>query len=138
MPVMDGYEATIEIRSRIQRRHEEEQAEGKMDIPNPEFVNPKIVALTASTHEDKRSFSLLMGCDDFIRKPFRKMDIFDMLSKHLGVRYIYAELTGSDAMGKGNNLSNSSNTLRASLPNLSAEWIENMKQVIRRDRKSVV
>ncbi len=131
MPVMDGYEATIEIRSRIQRRKEEEQAEGKMDIPNPEFVNPKIVALTASTHEDKRSFSLLMGCDDFIRKPFRKMDIFDTLSKHLGVRYIYSDLTGSDAMGKGNNLSNSSNTLRASLPNLPAEWIDKMRQVIR-------
>jgi hypothetical protein len=91
----------------------------------------KIVALTASTHEDKRSFSLLMGCDDFIRKPFRKMDIFDMLSKHLGVSYIYSDLTGSGSMGEGNNLYNSSNTLSASLPNLPAEWIDNMRQVIR-------
>ncbi|MEG3888324.1 ATP-binding protein, partial [Microcoleus sp. herbarium19] len=131
MPVMDGYEATIEIRARIQRRKEEEQGEGNMDLPNPEFLNPKIVALTASTHEDKRSFSLLMGCDDFIRKPFRKMDIFDTLSKHLGVRYIYSDLTGSDAMGEGNNQSNYSNTLSASLPDLPAEWIDNMRLVIR-------
>ncbi|WP_293337464.1 response regulator [Microcoleus sp. CAWBG58] len=131
MPVMDGYEATIEIRSRIQRRKEEEQGEGKMDIPNPQFLNPKIVALTASTHEEKRAFSLLMGCDDFIRKPFRKMDIFDTLSKHLGVSYIYSELTGSDSMGDPNNLSDSSNTLSASLPNLPAEWRDKMRQVIR-------
>ncbi len=131
MPVMDGYEATVEIRSRIQRKKEEEQGEGNMALLNPEFVDPKIIALTASTHEDKRSFSLLMGCDDFIRKPFRKMDIFDALSKHLGVSYIYSDLTGSDSMGDRNNLSNSSNTVRASLPNLPAEWIDNMRQVIR-------
>ena len=131
MPVMDGYEATIEIRSRIQRRVEEEQGEENMDIPDSEVLNPKIIALTASTHEDKRSFSLLVGCDDFIRKPFRKTDIFDTLSKHLGVSYIYSDLTGSDSMGDRNNLSNSSNAVSDSLPNLPAEWIDNMRQVIR-------
>ena len=131
MPVMDGYEATIEIRSRIQRRMEEEQGEENMDIPDSEVLNPKIIALTASTHEDKRSFSLLVGCDDFIRKPFRKTDIFDTLSKHLGVSYIYSDLTGSDSMGDRNNLSNSSNAVSDSFPNLPAEWIDNMRQVIR-------
>ncbi|MGB0388929.1 MAG: hypothetical protein ACPGWR_29255, partial [Ardenticatenaceae bacterium] len=31
------------------------------------------------------------GCDDFMRKPFREADIFDMMNKHIGVRYIYEE-----------------------------------------------
>jgi hypothetical protein len=31
------------------------------------------------------------GCDDFIRKPYRDTEIFDALSKHLGVRFVYEE-----------------------------------------------
>jgi hypothetical protein len=31
------------------------------------------------------------GCDDFVRKPFRQDEIYDMLAKHLGVRFIYEE-----------------------------------------------
>ncbi|WP_293128231.1 response regulator [Microcoleus sp. bin38.metabat.b11b12b14.051] len=131
MPVMDGYEATIEIRSRIQQRMEEQEGDREMDIPNPEFLCPKIIALTASTHEDKRSFSLLVGCDDFIRKPFRKTDIFDTLTKHLGVSYIYSDSTGSDSTGDRQNLSNPSSAVLACSPKLPAEWTDNMKQAIR-------
>jgi len=31
------------------------------------------------------------GCDDFVRKPFQEQEIFDMLQKHLGLRYVYEE-----------------------------------------------
>jgi hypothetical protein len=31
------------------------------------------------------------GCDDFLSKPFRDADIFDLLQKHLGVRFAYEE-----------------------------------------------
>ncbi|MEG3863790.1 ATP-binding protein, partial [Microcoleus sp. herbarium12] len=131
MPVMDGYEATIEIRSRIQQTNQEQEGDRQMDIPHPEFLNPKIVALTASTHEDKRSFSLLVGCDDFIRKPFRKTDIFDTLTKHLGVTYVYSGLTAFDSRGDRHNLSNPNNAMLAYLPKLPAEWTDNMRQAIR-------
>ena len=34
---------------------------------------------------------LAAGCDDFLRKPFREADIFEMMHRHLGVRYVYEE-----------------------------------------------
>ncbi|MEG4285323.1 response regulator [Microcoleus sp. A006_D1] len=132
MPVMDGYEATKEIKARIQQREQEQQGNGEMNISHPESPIPKIVALTASTIEGRRSFALLVGCDDFISKPFRKTDIFDTLNQHLGVKYLYSNSTDFTSTGDRNNLSDSpSNAALAYLPKLPAEWIDNMKQVIR-------
>jgi len=71
MPVMDGYEATRRIK-----------AAGKDRAP-------VIVALTASAFQEDRETILSAGCDDVVRKPFRKNEIFDMLSKHLKVRFVY-------------------------------------------------
>jgi hypothetical protein len=31
------------------------------------------------------------GGNDFVRKPFKETDIFEMIRKHLGVRFIYDE-----------------------------------------------
>ncbi len=31
------------------------------------------------------------GCDDFVRKPYRERELFDMLSRHLGLRFVYEE-----------------------------------------------
>jgi PAS domain S-box-containing protein len=136
MPVMDGYEATREIRARIKLKQEDVQDAVEMNILNPEFPIPKIIALTASTIEERRSFALLVGCDDFIHKPFRKVDIFDSLNKHLGVEYIYSptdcSITGFSEIGERNSLSDAiSNLALASMPQLPAEWIDNMRQVIR-------
>jgi hypothetical protein len=50
-----------------------------------------IVALTATAFEEERERVLLEGSDDFVRKPFREMEIIDMLVKHLDVRFIYEE-----------------------------------------------
>jgi PAS domain S-box-containing protein len=52
---------------------------------------PVIVALTASAFEEDRETILSAGCDDVVRKPFRKDEIFDMLAKYLGVCFIYGE-----------------------------------------------
>ncbi|HAZ49475.1 MAG TPA: hybrid sensor histidine kinase/response regulator [Cyanobacteria bacterium UBA11369] len=71
MPVMDGYEATKQIKA---------TSKGK---------NTKIIALTASTVEEDRAIIIAAGCDDFLRKPFREMDIFNLMNKHIGVVYIY-------------------------------------------------
>ena len=132
MPVMDGYEATKEIKASIQQRVQEQQENAEMNMNAPESPIPKIIALTASTIEGRRSFALLVGCDDFISKPFRKTEIFDTLSKHLGVKYVYSNSTEFISTGARNNLSASpSNAALACLPKLPAEWINNIKQVIR-------
>jgi len=73
MPVMDGYEATQRIKATTQ---------GQATV---------IVALTASAFERDRAMILSGGCDDFVRKPFREEEIFDMLAKHLGLRFEYEE-----------------------------------------------
>jgi PAS domain S-box-containing protein len=71
MPVMGGKEATRHIKA------------------TPEGQHTLIIALTASAFEEERAEILAAGCNDFLRKPFRLSDIFAMMHKHLGVRYIY-------------------------------------------------
>ncbi|MBE9227794.1 response regulator [Phormidium sp. LEGE 05292] len=73
MPIMDGYEATKHIKS---------TTKGNATA---------VIALTASVLEEERAIVLSAGCDDFIRKPFVEQTIFNILTKHLGVKYIYAE-----------------------------------------------
>ncbi len=71
MPVMDGYEATKYIKS---------TTKGNATA---------VIALTASVLEEEKAVVLSSGCDDFVRKPFNEQIIFDILAKHLGVKYIY-------------------------------------------------
>ena len=71
MPVMDGLEATHRIKSTETGLH------------------TKIIAITAQALEEDRMQIMRAGCDDFIRKPYRSSDIFEALSKHLGLRLIY-------------------------------------------------
>jgi PAS domain S-box-containing protein len=71
MPVMDGYEATRQIRSHPLGR---------------EII---ILALTASAFEEERPLAIAAGCDDFVRKPFREEELFSKMAHYLGVRYRY-------------------------------------------------
>ena len=73
MPVMDGYEATRQIKTQMQGQA------------------TAIIALTASVFDEEKSLVLSVGCDDFIRKPFQQTIIVDKLVQHLGVQFIYAE-----------------------------------------------
>ena len=73
MPVMDGIEATRRIKA------------------TDAGARTKVIALTAHALEDERREILASGCDDFIRKPFRNSEIFDALSRHLGIRFKYAD-----------------------------------------------
>jgi signal transduction histidine kinase/CheY-like chemotaxis protein len=75
MPVMDGMEATRRIRA----------------LPAGKAV--KIVAVTASVFEEERREMLDAGIDDYVRKPYRADEIFQTMSKHLGVKYLYTETT---------------------------------------------
>lgn len=80
MPVMDGYEATRQI---------------KGNGPDQDTV---IIALTASAFEESRSIVLDAGCDDFVRKPFRDHVIFDKMAQHLGVEYLYEDVPDSETV----------------------------------------
>ncbi|MGB5962684.1 MAG: urea ABC transporter substrate-binding protein, partial [Coleofasciculaceae cyanobacterium] len=84
MPVMDGYEATKQIKS---------QLKGQATV---------IIALTASALEEERSIVLSAGCDDFMRKPFQTSVLFEKLAQHLGVRYIYEPINSNLPQLKSN------------------------------------
>ena len=71
MPVMNGYEATTQIRSQIKGQA------------------TTIIAFTAGTLEEEKAIALSAGCDDFVRKPFLENTIFEKMSQYLGVQYIY-------------------------------------------------
>jgi CheY-like chemotaxis protein len=92
MPVMDGLEATRRIKA---------TAAGKSIV---------IVALTAYTLDEDRAEILLAGCDDFVSKPFREHEIFDVMAKHLGLEYIYEPI---DEMPAGRSTKVSPEQLKA-------------------------
>ncbi len=71
MPVMDGKEATQRIRA---------TAAG---------AGIKVIALTAHALDEERREILAVGCDEVLRKPYRETEIFDVLSRHLGIEYAY-------------------------------------------------
>lgn len=77
MPIMDGYEATQRIKATTQ---------GQATV---------IIAVTASTLDFEKAVLLSMGCDGFIRKPFRDREIFDAIHQHLDVNYVYEQTTAS-------------------------------------------
>jgi signal transduction histidine kinase/CheY-like chemotaxis protein len=71
MPVMDGKEAAGIIKA----------SENGKQIP--------IVALSAHALAEERLEIMAAGCDDFVAKPFREHQIFDMMAKHLHVQYLF-------------------------------------------------
>jgi CheY-like chemotaxis protein len=73
MPVLDGHQATQRIKA------------------HPQGRSTIIVALTATAFEEDRQRILLNGCDDFVRKPFRRSEIYDTLAKQLHLRFFYEE-----------------------------------------------
>ncbi|MEG4418892.1 PAS domain S-box protein [Microcoleus sp. LAD1_D5] len=110
MPVMDGYEATKQIKT---------TTGGQATA---------IVALTASVLEEERAVILSAGCDDFMRKPFREEDIFVAMGKHLGVRYIYEDPTAVSAAGVGE--SSQEVLTPEAFASLSPDWMAQFKQNI--------
>jgi PAS domain S-box-containing protein len=73
MPLMDGLEATRRIKT---------TKNGKQT---------RILAVTAHALKEERAQIMEAGCDDFIQKPFSDTELFAALSKHLGLKFLYAE-----------------------------------------------
>jgi PAS domain S-box-containing protein len=77
MPVMDGYEATRQIRAQ----------EAQATPP----TRTKIIALTAGAFHEDRDRVLAAGCDDFVSKPLQETVIVDKIAEHLGAHYLYED-----------------------------------------------
>jgi signal transduction histidine kinase/CheY-like chemotaxis protein len=86
MPIMDGFEATRQIR-RI-----------------PDVKDVIIIMVSASVFECHKQQSMEAGCDDFLPKPIRADDLLKLLEKYLKLTWIYDKMETSDAVGKNDEI----------------------------------
>lgn len=78
MPIMNGFEAVKMIR--------------EMETFQRIKEKTVIIAQTASSFEEEREKIVRAGCDDFLRKPFKESEIFELMYKHLGIRFVYESI----------------------------------------------
>lgn len=115
MPIMDGYEATRRLREEEQKQLHEATKTAKALSPR---TPTKIIALTAYAFKDDRTASLQAGCDDHIAKPFTASVLFELIARHLELRYRYAtETLAAPELSEQQPLS------QKDLHIMSAEWI---------------
>ncbi|MEG3939907.1 MULTISPECIES: ATP-binding protein [unclassified Microcoleus] len=109
MPVMNGYEATRQIKS------------------HPLGKETVIVALTASAFEEERKTILAAGCDDFMRKPFEAKILFAIIEKYLGLSYVYDESVDNNLENESELSGVSSNeSVGLQLAQMPSEWLDNI------------
>ena len=77
MPVMDGYEATRQLRKRG-------------------YTGP-IVALTASSMAGDCQKCLDAGCNDYLPKPFQHRALLEMVARHIAAKKADKPLMPNDA-----------------------------------------
>ncbi len=74
MPVMDGFEATRQLRQ------------------SPDLKEVVVIATSASAFEHDQKSSFQSGCNDFISKPLRARELLERLQRHLGLEWVYEAL----------------------------------------------
>ncbi|RMH71121.1 MAG: PAS domain S-box protein [Cyanobacteria bacterium J007] len=111
MPVMDGYEATQQIKSHLK---------GQATV---------IIALTASAFDEERALVLSAGCDDFVRKPFREETILGKIAEYLGVEYVYEEVADREGdRPQSEVLPRAASLDRAALAVMPEEWVARLHE----------
>ena len=111
MPVLDGNEATKKIRH----------------IAQQQDLDTKIIAISASTFGQDIEVILSEGFDDFVSKPFRESEIFEKMSKHLGISYLYEELSKTNETDSRKE----NEEILEMIQNLPSDWKSTMKQAIK-------
>ncbi|HSN89947.1 MAG TPA: PAS domain-containing protein, partial [Anaeromyxobacteraceae bacterium] len=71
MPVLDGYQATRQIRA------------------SPGGAETRIIAATASVFEETRQAMTDAGVDGFLGKPIQEADLFQKIQEHLRLDYLF-------------------------------------------------
>jgi two-component system sensor histidine kinase/response regulator len=117
MPVLDGYQATRQIKATITDQ------------------TPVIIALTATAFEEDKPAVFAAGFDDYVRKPFRAEDIFDTMAEHLGLEFIYQDLSEVKDLGDTQLHAEPDS---ADLVDLPADWVTQMRQAATRGEKQRV
>ena len=113
MPVMDGLEATRQIR----------QLDKGKTVP--------IVALTAHAFAEEQQDILGAGCDDIILKPFQEKDIFIAMSRFLDVIYCYEERTNGYQKQEVNGAEKNRVDLKAlESETVTTKWLEDIEQAL--------
>ncbi|WP_152555027.1 hybrid sensor histidine kinase/response regulator [Desulfonatronum thiodismutans] len=99
MPIMDGWDATREIRrSEDERRCQESGARRQESedgerisglqvsgfIPQPSYRRTPIIAMTAHAVVGYREKCLAAGMDDYLTKPMRRVELLAMVTKWIG------------------------------------------------------
>ena len=64
-------------------------------------IAPDDLDIIFDAFEEEREPILAPGCDDLVRKPFQEAEIFEVMARHLGVRYIYEEAEEPEAKSEG-------------------------------------
>jgi PAS domain S-box-containing protein len=82
MPVMDGYEAMRIIRV------------------SPDIKETAIIAVTASAFEEDKKSILDAGADDYLSKPFKDAELFEIIGRLTGAEYLYEETGGSEKVAE--------------------------------------
>lgn len=107
LPGVSGDEATRYIRA--------------AEAFQPAYADPtkatKIIAISASVLEEDQQRILETGCDDFVGKPFSTKTIFEKMSQHLGVRFVYQSVVAHE---KAETLPNQA--IAAALTEMSIAW----------------
>ena len=104
MPVIDGYEATKQIKA---------TEEGQTTI---------VIALTASAFEEERQQILNAGCDDFVPKPFREEVLLEKIGEHLEIKYIYEK--ENEAINQTYEKTVTTSDMIEYLSAMPAEWVD--------------
>ncbi|NET56256.1 MAG: response regulator [Symploca sp. SIO2E6] len=145
MPVMDGLEATKQIREQERSCQDRETQrcgyKEELDVPTPkqQTTNTIIIALTASTFEERRGEILNIGSDDFVRKPFTDEVIFAKIAEYLGVRYLYEDLPSSaTASHKLNAVSRQNTAFLSELAAMPTHWVTKLYHAANQVREESV
>lgn len=114
MPLMDGLEATRQIRK----------------LPGGNKV--KIIAVTASVFKEQREELIAAGMDWVVRKPYRPEDIYECLAEQLNLKFIYE----TDNVGVQESVSTSE--LTEKLADLSSQQRSELRRAIESlDREAI-